>query len=803
MADSIFKIYDNGKGMQVAVGANGLILTSVDGGANWTQRSSGTTNALYGVTFGSAYGVDRWAVVGQNGIILTSPDGITWTLQAPFSGENLYGVAWGGVFLAVGANGELGLSADLGVTWEPKSSGTLEDLYSISVNLGSYIIVGANETVITGAIFTLERECLIEEKVYAAAPLSDLGTFNLPAVEELAAHSACGGRTAGQVVDFTLSGTVEAGDIYTITLDGVAYSYTVLAGDVTLNDVALGLEALIDAAAKFSASVAGGTITVTSVGPPTDYTHSTAVTDAGTIDAAIATVSVQGSASKQITATVAAAEIGDVFTVTLDVAGVPTAFSFTAIAADDAATATALAAVIDASPDYEASAIGAVITITATDPAIDYAYGSSAVNGGAADTQTLAVELTRSALLGGMQYNDFVTDAAGAFDYSEQPNGYFNHAIAELADFLPVFVALGSFQHTAKSTVTGTSAAAFDFRILREAIETLTATGVLTVAQTLNITEAMTVLAGPVAGGQFNHIITQQLSLRELIVVSWLQIVVEGLSATDDASTFIPKAVIVIEKLLASGAVDTLMQAVAVVSLTLAIADINSAGKGADAAEIVNITPVAYDLYRVIVSQLETALLADTPDMVMRFLFPVTEAVTVDAAPMSGARLRDLLTEGLVFALSFGIGAETFAGWVMNTRNFGVTEYQDYPFNSMAKFSKVYLGANENGLYRLDGGDDAGAVINWKVRTGQIVFKNKATVDEAFIGFRADNTMVLKTITADKIERWYEVRGVGEMETKRTKLAKGVESGLWQVELSGAGAFRMESLELIPIVWRT
>src|SRR5882762_3296114 len=59
-----------GKGTFVAVGTNGLILTSANG-LDWTPRSSGTTNDLNGVAFGNG----SFVAVGNVGTILTSSDG--------------------------------------------------------------------------------------------------------------------------------------------------------------------------------------------------------------------------------------------------------------------------------------------------------------------------------------------------------------------------------------------------------------------------------------------------------------------------------------------------------------------------------------------------------------------------------------------------------------------------------------------------------------------------------------------------------------------------------------------------------
>jgi len=88
----------------VAVGS-GTILTSPDG-VTWTERTSGTTNLIFGVTYGNS----TFVAVGS-GTILTSPDGVTWTERTSGAFYYIYyisGVTYGnGTFVAVGDGGSI------------------------------------------------------------------------------------------------------------------------------------------------------------------------------------------------------------------------------------------------------------------------------------------------------------------------------------------------------------------------------------------------------------------------------------------------------------------------------------------------------------------------------------------------------------------------------------------------------------------------------------------------------------------------------------------------------------------------
>jgi len=116
------------KGLFVAVGDNGTILTSPDG-TTWTQRTSppgpfGARVHLYDVTYGNGLFV---TVGGDNGTILTSPDGTTWAKRNSGTSEEFLGVTYGnGIFLTIGLDGNILISPD-GTTW---TEGSYENSYS-------------------------------------------------------------------------------------------------------------------------------------------------------------------------------------------------------------------------------------------------------------------------------------------------------------------------------------------------------------------------------------------------------------------------------------------------------------------------------------------------------------------------------------------------------------------------------------------------------------------------------------------------------------------------------------------------
>lgn len=93
-----------GSGTFVAVGANGTIFSSVNGGA-WSARSSGVSNTLRAV----AYGGGVFVAAGDNGVLASSPDGVDWTLRSVSAFLAAPHMAYGNGRFVLGGKGPAGL----------------------------------------------------------------------------------------------------------------------------------------------------------------------------------------------------------------------------------------------------------------------------------------------------------------------------------------------------------------------------------------------------------------------------------------------------------------------------------------------------------------------------------------------------------------------------------------------------------------------------------------------------------------------------------------------------------------------
>ncbi|MBM2813578.1 MAG: hypothetical protein HW421_340 [Ignavibacteria bacterium] len=107
----------------IVVGSGGTILKTTDGGANWSQRSSGVTSDLNSINFiSSSVGY----IMGNGGVGLRTNDaGETWTIISTMgTTNNLMSVhfadqSWG---MAVGANGTIKYTYNGGLGWYSPNS---------------------------------------------------------------------------------------------------------------------------------------------------------------------------------------------------------------------------------------------------------------------------------------------------------------------------------------------------------------------------------------------------------------------------------------------------------------------------------------------------------------------------------------------------------------------------------------------------------------------------------------------------------------------------------------------------------
>jgi photosystem II stability/assembly factor-like uncharacterized protein len=145
---------------------NGAILKTTDGGTNWVQQTSGTSNTLFSIFF---IGTDTGYIAGDVGTILkTTNGGTTWTAQTSGTTWRLWSVYFTDANTGyVVGTGNIGGSATIlktingGTTWTAQTSGTNNGLFSVYfTNSNTGYAVGGTGTILKtingGTIWTTQ-----------------------------------------------------------------------------------------------------------------------------------------------------------------------------------------------------------------------------------------------------------------------------------------------------------------------------------------------------------------------------------------------------------------------------------------------------------------------------------------------------------------------------------------------------------------------------------------------------------------------------------------------------------------------
>jgi photosystem II stability/assembly factor-like uncharacterized protein len=132
-------VYFTDANMGYAVGGNGIILKTTNGGTNWVALSSGTNKDLTSVFF---TGANTGCVVGEGGLILkTTNGGTNWLVLSSGTSNMLYSVYFtdANTGYAVGDYGTILKTTNGGINWVVLSKGTSNSLnlvYFTDANTG-------------------------------------------------------------------------------------------------------------------------------------------------------------------------------------------------------------------------------------------------------------------------------------------------------------------------------------------------------------------------------------------------------------------------------------------------------------------------------------------------------------------------------------------------------------------------------------------------------------------------------------------------------------------------------------------
>lgn len=218
---------------------------------------------------------------------------------------------------------------------------------------------------------------------------------------------------------------------------------------------------------------------------------------------------------------------------------------------------------------------------------------------------------------------------------------------------------------------------------------------------------------------------------------------------------------------------------------------------GAEAADQMTLSGAAAREKRVVPVLVDGVLLHDSTGGGVNISMVIPEGLQLSDT-MTPAQLLALIVNESVQLTDF-FSSPTFTTWVMNTRTTAVSEYDGFRFNSFAELGERYLGANEQGLYWLDGGTDDNSPIESVIQPGVIQpHGNKLShVINAYLGMRGDSDFVF-TITDEAGGSFAYRLDANSMKTGKVPFGRGLKTRYFTFNMrSMGGDFDLDNIEFI------
>ena len=264
----------------------------------------------------------------------------------------------------------------------------------------------------------------------------------------------------------------------------------------------------------------------------------------------------------------------------------------------------------------------------------------------------------------------------------------------------------------------------------------------------------------------------------------------------------------VIDGIIISGVATSRLDAYNVLAGIIGLVENVEKALDASILEQIGLSESTVGVLQAIGASLDVVGLQDSSSAILGIYIELDDSFGVDDVLTTNAILEGAIQDGLIVSTTIlGPGVDdVYTGWVMNSENFAVTNYGNFKFTDMAQFGGNYYGVKEDGVFLLDGNTDQGVNIGARIATAAMEFgnSNMKTITQMYLGLRGDGNLVVKMISDEDEETWYQGTIVDTtLRTERLTGAKGQAGRYWQVKIVSNDSTKLDldTIELFPIVW--
>lgn len=162
----------------------------------------------------------------------------------------------------------------------------------------------------------------------------------------------------------------------------------------------------------------------------------------------------------------------------------------------------------------------------------------------------------------------------------------------------------------------------------------------------------------------------------------------------------------------------------------------------------------------------------------------------------------EVLVQSLMRVLASSVDPSMHEASVYSLDTGGSTRYTNYGFNSFAQFDGVHYGAKADGIYKLQGRNDAGQKVKASIDLGKTNFGSPMlkSLPYCYLGVASSGALLLK-VTADKQTYVYSLTSSSEeLKNQRFEPGRGLRAAYFRLVLESDGdVFDLASIEFFPV----
>lgn len=239
---------------------------------------------------------------------------------------------------------------------------------------------------------------------------------------------------------------------------------------------------------------------------------------------------------------------------------------------------------------------------------------------------------------------------------------------------------------------------------------------------------------------------------------------------------------------------------------TTTFADVFAQGYGATITDSVSLADVLANIVKFFEALLDNIVLSDTLSNKLVLWGILEDSVHLAESVETRAVFREYIDDVLFLSGTITLDGIDYVAWVLNPALGKFTQYTNYPFNSFVQIGQHAYGVSDDGVYILEGEDDAGVDIAARIRSGLIDFGSATlkNVRHVYIGMSSSGDVVLRTITTREGTRRMDYyllrpRGSSNVFETRKELSNSIQARYWEFEVENVDG---ASLEIDEIEWR-